>query len=350
MELREKGKISFTITGVSWPVYNEYYLVEDNGKQLIIGLTRPGGKAYNPLYREGVLNLALFRRFAETPENPKDILNFVKKYGLLWEEEKQWLREEGTVKEIVVESVEKIIEELKRFKKVTMLYELLLKLKEDPNNPEALNTLNGVVEYRKWPPDRLGPLRLVDPEEEKTPYYLPSSWKPGTRREYDIDKVEAIPLIHPVFPDDPVIISKPDEDRTTRTKEGISFYLVEYTSEKLKEGVFPSYHGLPHKKLKKGVFLSSYGIPPGDNEPLSFSIFPSLECRDLASAMWLQFFIVLKNGIRLKPCKNENCPGFVEEGRREYCDNGDRCKRAKNQREYRRRKAQEKERGKASGA
>lgn len=298
MKIAKKSKISFAITGVNWPVYNEYFLVEVNGKQLIQGFADSGVEKYNPLYRKGRLNLTLFREFVETSENPDDILNFVKKYGLLWKDEEiRWLGMENAVEEIVGE--------LRLFKKVTMLYELLLKLKENPNDQEALTTLNSVVEYKKW---TIRPFFTIE------------------------DKREVV-FIHPVLPVDQQIkiLSRPNEERTIRNKRAISSYLAYLTGKKLEKGVFPSYHGIPAR----------------DGEPQSFSVYPSLECRDLASAMWLQFYMVLQGEIRLKPCKNENCPGFVEEGRREYCDNDDRCKRAKNQRDRRRRRAQEKKRGKS---
>lgn len=285
MKIAEKDKISFAITGIDWPVYNKYFLAEVNGKQLIQGFTDSGIKKYNPLYRDGMLNLTLFREFVEVSENPKDILQFIKRYGLLWvDEESKPLGEEN--------AVEDIVEELRLFKKVNMLYELMFKLKDNPNDQEALNTLNNVVEYKKW---TLGPFKIKD-EREKV-------------------------FFHPVLPSDPEILSRPNMEGITRHKRAISTYLVHLTREKLEKGVFPSYHGIPAR----------------EDESLCFSVYPSLECKDLASVMWLQFYMVLQGKVRLKPCKNENCTRFIEEGRREYC--GDSCKKAKNQRDRRKRRA-----------
>ncbi len=312
MKLKEKGNISFAITGIEWPVYNNYYLVEANGKQLIQGFTESGFEKYNPLYRDGRLNLTLFRQFVEVPEKADDIFLFVKKYGLLWVDKESKPRGEEN-------SVSDIMEELRLFKKVNMLYELLLRLKDNPDDQEAIGSVSNIVEYYQ---DLLYQNVRILPKTNK-PYYIDP--KPGIYRvkEEGEEDYSDYYYIKPFLENDLLLTSQRNLDGLARNKRAISSYLVSTVINKLEEGISPSYHGIPAR----------------EDESLNFSVYPSLECRDLASAMWLQFYIVLQGKIRLKPCKNENCNRFIEEGKKEYCSPS--CKKAKNQRDRRRRRSEE---------
>lgn len=319
MKLKEKGNISFAITGIEWPVYNNYYLVEANGKQLIQGFTKSGFEKYNPLYRDGRLNLTLFRKFVEVPEKADDIFLFVKKYGLLWADEENKPRGKEN-------SVSDIMKELRLFKKANMLYELLLRLKDNPDDQEVIETFNNIIEYRDIETLYSSKkIKVVYKENLKEPYW--KNPEPGLVRvkSKELDKERDIVVIKPELKNDLKVISKHNLNGTARHKRAISSYLTFTVMNKLEEGISLSYHGIPAR----------------EDESLNFSVYPSLECRDLASAMWLQFYLVLQGKIRLKPCKNENCNRFIEEGKKEYCSPS--CKKAKNQRGRRKRRKEEEE-------
>ena len=92
-----------------------------------------------------------------------------------------------------------------------------------------------------------------------------------------------------------------------------------------------------HDKWYKAASTKIQQGGEDEKNPLGYSTIPSFDCKNLAAALWIQFYNLVTSYQKLIKCKNKYCKRYFEkDGKREY--DSPSCKKAQNMRDWRARK------------
>lgn len=284
--------------GLQWQVYKEYIIREVGGELGIIPDFDNGiAKTYNPNRPEekktNKRRLSVLFAFEKVKKTQEDVIKFAKEYGLLWTDRKKII-----ANEICGESIEYIYDEIEAVKKSLEIYRAARK--GDFEKLKSLIKLIDKSEFNKqFYEVRIGRNILNTTKEE----YRTVVAKVGIKKEpviqFDLEKNAKIDLT---------------------VYNYITFcYLAELVTDKIEIN---------------GCAIPYYSkIISSDASPFSYTFIPTLECRNLATAIWIQLYNILTLGQKTRVCKNEYCQAiFRRKGKTAYCS--PQCKRNKNMRDY----------------
>jgi hypothetical protein len=285
--------------GLCWQVYNEYETKDIKNKLFIIPNIKSGIKAvFNPTSKEEFGNLTkrkpLLIRFAELGIEDSDILTFVNQYGLLWTDYYKFKKNE-----ITGDSLDDIKEEIITFKKAFDIYMALKK-----NDIEKLKET----------------IKLVKTSE----FYLKKTFRGSISELLKYDQITSEKslksnnnvenfIVSADIKKEPLIELTIEKYRQKEEIRYITFlYLIELISKKIKDN--------------KGAFPYYSKIDYSEENIIGFAVAPSLECSNLASALWIQFYSAVTTGQIIMECQYCGKP-FLRTGKVLFCD--DKCSNKK---------------------
>jgi len=267
-----------------WRVYSEYKILESNKGPIIVpDRDRDIIKTYNPLDEYSLpfkKRSKVFVAFANVEQNQSSIIEIFKEYGPLWlnnnllSDINEEIRALKNAWEIYQAISEREIGKLKNIIKMINAYDRGVPEKLLPYN-DAVNKTIDLIEFntglKKEPPIQL---KLEKPYNINNEFYL----------NYSL------------------------------------FYLIELIIFRI--------------KLNGGALPSYNKIVEDEKNPLGYSTIPSFDCKNLAAALWIQFYNLVTSYQKLIKCKNKYCKMYFEkDGKREYCSPS--CKKAQNMRDWR---------------
>lgn len=284
--------------GLQWRVYKEYITMETDGKLGIIPDFDKGiSKIYNPNKPEEAKTkkrrLSVLYAFEKVKKTKEDVIKFAKEYGLLWTDRKKIISDE-----ICGESIDYIYDEAEAVKKSLEIYRAVRN-----GDLEKLKILIKLIDKSEFDKQlyevRIGHSILDAAKEEYRTVVARIGLKKEPVIQFDLEKNARIDLI---------------------VYNYIAFcYLSELVTDKIEIN---------------GSAIPYYSkIVNSDENPFSYTFIPTLECKNLATAIWIQLYNILALGQKTRVCKNEYCQAiFPRKGKTAYCS--PECKRNKNMRDH----------------